>query len=101
MAELNHRYLGRSGPTNVLAFPMSEEPSPASPPGMLGDVVISTDTALREAEETGESPSKAGYRLIMHGLLHLLGYDHERSEEDDRIMREEEKRLLALVDLAA
>jgi rRNA maturation RNase YbeY len=99
MAELNSRYLGRSGPTNVLAFPMSTEPCPGTPHGILGDVVISTDTALREAEETGETPEETAYRLLIHGLLHLLGYDHEGSSDEARIMRQEEERLLALMEL--
>lgn len=98
MAELNSRYLGRSGPTNVLAFPMSTEPCPGTPHGILGDVVISTDTALREAEETGETPEETAYRLLIHGLLHLLGYDHEGSSDEARIMRQEEERLLALME---
>lgn len=106
IAHLNNYYLGRSGPTNVLAFPMkdlsanyaqteglsSEFESP-----MLGDVVISVSTAMRESKELGEPLEHAIDRLLIHGLLHLLGYDHEKSAAEARRMEREEKRLMAVV----
>lgn len=64
---------------------------------MLGDVVISVDTALKEAGEVGESVPETVDRLLIHGLLHLLGYDHEQSTEEAAKMAKEEKRLLALI----
>jgi probable rRNA maturation factor len=94
--ELNNKFLGRDKPTNVLAFPMAEDPSQIES-GMLGDVVISVDTALRESADTGETTDEAIYRLLVHGLLHLLGYDHERSSKDEKIMSREEARLGMLV----
>lgn len=100
IARLNRRYLGKEGPTNVLAFPMSEGPQAAAPTGMLGDIVISVDTALREAELSGEASSKTLFRLLIHGLLHLLGYDHERSGEEADRMQKAQDRLLALIDNA-
>jgi rRNA maturation RNase YbeY len=100
IAQLNRRYLGKEGPTNVLAFPMSEAPQEGEPAGMLGDIVVSVDTALREAEQCGEAPSETVFRLLIHGLLHLLGYDHERSEEEADRMRKAQDRLLALIDNA-
>ena len=105
MAELNSRYLGRSGPTNVLAFPMMNSHATKDDEGllegdfqstMLGDIVISVDTALREALSTGESEEEIFDRLLIHGLLHLLGYDHVRSATDANRMEKEEKRLLSL-----
>jgi probable rRNA maturation factor len=96
IAELNKQYRGKDKPTNVLAFPMAEDPNDVET-GMLGDVVISVDTALREAEGAGETPREAIYRLVVHGLLHLLGYDHERSPGDEKIMFREQSRLLKLI----
>jgi rRNA maturation RNase YbeY len=96
IAELNHRYLRRRGPTNVLAFPMLSGDSSHPPSGMLGDVVISMDTAISEAQELGEPLPRTVDRLLIHGLLHLLGYDHERSPKEALRMRKEENRLMAL-----
>jgi probable rRNA maturation factor len=97
IAELNDQYLGRTGPTNVLAFPMEDprEEVPLSP--MLGDVVISLDTAAKESGELGESFEETVYRLLIHGILHLLGFDHERTE-DARRMEKEELRLRKLIE---
>jgi probable rRNA maturation factor len=97
IAELNDQYLGRKGPTNVLAFPMVDprEEVPVSP--MLGDVVISLDTAAKESRESGESFEKTVCRLLIHGILHLLGFDHERTE-DARRMEKEELRLRKLIE---
>jgi rRNA maturation RNase YbeY len=64
---------------------------------MLGDVVISVDTALSESRETGESLRHTVDRLLIHGLLHLLGHDHEGSAKQALRMRKEEKRLTTLV----
>ncbi len=95
--DLNRRYLDREGPTNVLAFPMSGDSEPDVDSGMLGDIVISLDTAIRESEKYNERLERIICRLLIHGILHLLSYDHERSPEDERIMIKEEKRLLSLV----
>ena len=97
IAELNWNHLGRKGPTNVLAFPMSDGSKVDIESVMLGDVVISVDTARRESEATGESLDRTVFRLLIHGVLHLLDYDHERSSEDEIIMQTEEKRLLDLI----
>lgn len=97
IAELNRRYLGRKGPTNVLAFPMSGEPPPDIESGILGDIAVSVDTAIRESKNFGEPLDETIYRLLIHGLLHLLNYDHERSPEDARLMEDEQSRLLALI----
>ncbi len=98
IAELNKTYLGRQGPTNVIAFPMEDQAHggrPISP--MLGDIVVSVDTAIKEADQTGENVIEAIDRLLIHGLLHLSGYDHERSEAEARRMRAQEERLMALI----
>lgn len=94
MAELNARYRDRRGPTNVLSFPMGGGPEPEVETGMLGDVVISLDTARREAAEAGEGLEETVDRLLVHGLLHLLGYDHENGEAEAEEMEREERRVL-------
>ena len=98
IAELNYRFLKREGPTNVLAFPMrdNDHTSPGIP--MLGDIVISLDAAMRDAKSLGETLDKTINRLLVHGLLHLFGYDHEKSEEEARRMDEETERILPLMD---
>ena len=93
MRALNHRYRGIDRPTDVLAFAQSEGGG-AVPDGLLGDVVISVDTAKRQAREIGHSLGHEADRLLIHGLLHLLGYDHERSAAEARRMQRRE-RLLA------
>lgn len=97
ITDLNKQYLNRNGPTNVLAFPMADDSPNDIQTGMLGDVVISLDTAKREAYALEEPFENTIYRLLVHGILHLLGYDHERSPEDDEIMTREEKRLCDLI----
>lgn len=96
ISDLNRRYLGKEGPTNVLAFPMGENRATKGIL-MLGDVVVSVDTAAEESDRSGELLERTVLRLLVHGLLHLLGYDHEKSPAEARRMRKEEKRLLDLM----
>jgi rRNA maturation RNase YbeY len=96
ISELNRRYLHKNGPTNVLAFPMREKSFPGQP-AMLGDVVVSLDTAVKESTQTGESIEGTVTRLLVHGVLHLLGYDHEESRAEASRMKKEEARLLQVV----
>jgi probable rRNA maturation factor len=102
IAQLNFRYMRRAGPTDVLSFPMSDFNAPAGQTpdietGLLGDVVVSVDTAEREAEESGETLEQTIDRLLIHGILHLLGHDHVGAEEQAVLMEGEEERLMALV----
>ncbi|EFK05726.1 translation metalloprotein YbeY [delta proteobacterium NaphS2] len=102
MAVLNRQYRQKEGATDVLSFSMQEaldgeDGTPLFETVMLGDVVISVDTALRDAKELGESFEKTVDRLLIHGILHLTGYDHERSQEDSERMMAAEERLLALI----
>jgi rRNA maturation RNase YbeY len=97
IAELNSCFLKRKGPTNVLAFSIRDDDPTQPETLMLGDIVISLDAAMRDAKKAGESLTKMIDRLLIHGLLHLLGYDHERSEEA-RKMEEEMERLLTMVE---
>ncbi len=99
ISQLNKRYREIDGPTNVLAFPMSEPGSPKDSSGMLGDIVVSLDRAVQESEDLGESLEETVYRLLVHGLLHLLGFDHEKSSKEELRMSEEQTRLLGLIDM--
>ena len=96
--KLNYRFLKRKGPTNVLAFPMKSQSKEEPESLMLGDIVISLDSAKRESENTGENVIKIVDRLLVHGYLHLLGHDHEKSNEEARKMEKETERLLAIME---
>jgi probable rRNA maturation factor len=72
---LNTEYRGKDTPTDVLSFPMEQEIALPGVPRLLGDVVISVDTALRQAEAGGQSLDDELCHLVIHGVLHLLGYD--------------------------
>ena len=66
-------------------------------PQLLGDVVISTDTAAREAQDSGMSMDQRFKELLVHGILHLFGYDHETSDQDARKMEKKHQELLELI----
>jgi len=97
IAVLNREYLGRTGPTNVIAFPMQEGPFADITPDLLGDVVISVETSDREAEAGGIPPEERFIELLIHGILHLLGYDHENDEAEAARMEEKTRELMAVV----
>lgn len=97
MSQLNRQYRHKEGPTNVLSFPIAD----GADAGLsqiavaeLGDIIISLDTAQREAVELGRPCHDRLTWLITHGLLHLLGYDHERSEKEAEEMYDQEISLL-------
>lgn len=92
MQSLNARYRRRAHPTDVLAFAAHESPQPTTP--LLGDVVISLDTALCQAREAGRTLDREMVMLLIHGVLHLLGYDHERSAREARRMQKKERAIL-------
>lgn len=81
---LNTQYRQKDYATDVLSFPMCE--CPLDDGGMLGDIVISIDTAKKQAEENEIPLNREFAFLYIHGLLHLLGYDHETSQEDEEEM---------------
>lgn len=95
--ELNRKYLNREGPTNVIAFPMQEGDFAHISPQLLGDVVVSVDTARKEAETGGIHVDERLLELLVHGILHLVGYDHELSETEALRMEAKSNELLALV----
>ncbi len=89
--ELNARYRAKNEPTDVLSFP-SGDPLLADVE-MLGDVVISVEQAEKQARKKKQKLEQELETLLIHGILHLSGYDHERSQRDARIMRGMEKKL--------
>jgi len=97
--ELNRDYLQRDKPTNVISFSMLEGDEASLHPQLLGDVVISADTAARDASEA-ESPFESElYFLLLHGILHLLGYDHERgTPEDAEFMEAKEQEIFSVIE---
>jgi probable rRNA maturation factor len=95
MQRLNREYRSRNVPTDVLAFSQREAAGPRS--SLLGDVVISVHTALRQAHARHHSADEELAVLLIHGILHLCGYDHERGEPEARRMRRRELILRRLV----
>ena len=97
IAELNKTWRRKSGPTNVLTFSLTEGEDLTMARNLLGDIVISVDTATREARREGTTVQHRLNVLLVHGFLHLLGYDHERSDaEAERMFRKEKELLLEL-----
>ncbi|MDQ3805466.1 MAG: rRNA maturation RNase YbeY [Acidobacteriota bacterium] len=80
MRELNRRWRGKRGTTDVLSFPAGQEEFERAEGSSLGDVVISVEQAARQAAEQGLGFENEVEQLILHGLLHLCGYDHEADE---------------------
>lgn len=98
MASYNLQYRKKQGPTNVLSFPATlTDDGFVIPEAELGDILISVDTARREATEQHRTLHQRLLELIIHGLLHLTGYDHERSEEEAERMWDYEKELFQQV----
>ena len=89
--KLNARYRHKNEPSDVLSFPSGG----VLPEGMrlLGDVVISVEQAEKQARERGKTLMEEMESLLIHGILHLLGYDHERSQRDAKIMRGMERKI--------
>jgi probable rRNA maturation factor len=97
IARLNRQYLKRHGPTNVISFPMREGAHSEIHPELLGDVVISMDTCARESRQAGIPVEQRFVELLVHGILHLFGYDHVHSAAEARIMEEKSRELLDLL----
>jgi probable rRNA maturation factor len=95
--KLNHRFLGRDKPTNVLAFSMREGEYSSLHPHLLGDLVISIETAKRQSKQSGLNEMEMLTLLLIHGILHLLGYEHEGSKKDAREMTLKQKELFQVI----
>jgi probable rRNA maturation factor len=94
---LNENYRGRPTPTDVLSFSMREGTFTEINPSLLGDVVISVETAKKQAADRGYVFEEELCRLLIHGILHLLGYDHETPGPRASAMRKKEKELFSLM----
>jgi len=102
---LNREWRGRDKPTNVLSFPMLEREdllalAPKGPPELLGDIALAHETCAREAVEKGVSLEEHAAHLLVHGLLHLAGHDHEISPADADAMEALEIKALAILGIA-
>jgi len=96
--EINRAYLGRNYPTNVISFSFSEGEFSNINPDILGYIVVSVATALRDAENGSISLEDELDFLIIHGLLHILGYNHENNNADDiECMQKKEQELFFLL----
>jgi probable rRNA maturation factor len=107
MTELHERWMGEPGPTDVLSFPMDElrpphmggnragDPQPDGNPGLLGDVVLCPQVAAEQAVKAGHSTQDELELLTVHGILHLLGYDHAEPEEHATMFGLQEQLLTA------
>ncbi|MFZ4855687.1 MAG: rRNA maturation RNase YbeY [Desulfuromonadaceae bacterium] len=91
---VNRDYLGKDRPTNVISFSLQEGDFGGVNPHALGDVILSADTAAREAEEGGLEFFERLSFLLMHGILHLCGYDHERSGAAEAAKMEQKEQQL-------
>lgn len=97
IARLNQQYLNREGPTNVIAFAMQEGPFTDLAPDLLGDVVISVETAHREAKNAGLGMATYFDQLLIHGILHLLGYTHENDRFEAHRMEQKANEILKFI----
>ena len=104
--ELNSKFRRIDRPTDVLSFPLfdfegsSDEPPVDEMMNMLGDIVISLERAKEQADEYGHSFEREVAFLTVHSMLHLLGYDHETSEEDDKNMRARQSEIMDIMGLS-
>ena len=100
MADLNQRFMGKSGPTDVLSFPIDDATpgipptrQPEGPPLDLGDIVISVDVVAEHADEYGVSFDDELFLMVCHGVLHILGWDHQTELEAEAMEAREAEHL--------
>ncbi len=99
IAELNAKYRDVDGPTDVLSFGCDDPCATAGDePITLGDVILAPDVAIAQASQYGVTPEAELNQLLVHGILHLLGYDHERDEEAEAMRQREQQLLDAFAD---
>lgn len=93
VADLNQQFRDKSGPTNVLSFP----PAPGTgEPGFLGDIALAAETIVEQAQFQGKKFEHHAAHLVVHGFLHLIGYDHEKSADAEIMERREREILISL-----
>ena len=89
IADLNRQFRNKAGPTNVLSFP----PAPGAEPGFLGDIALAAETIVEQAQFQGKRFEHHAAHLVVHGFLHLIGYDHE-NPADAEVMEAREREIL-------
>lgn len=94
IASLNAQFRNKQGPTNVLSFPPSSDGATA--PGFLGDIALAAETIVEEANFQGKRFEHHAAHLVVHGFLHLLGYDHEESAQAEKMEARERAILMSL-----
>ena len=103
--ELNARFRGVDAPTDVLSFPLfdyeneCDEPPIDEMQNMLGDIVLNLERTRAQAEEFGHSFAREVAFLTVHSMLHLLGYDHEKGDEEDKEMRARQSEIMRIMGL--
>ncbi len=101
MEQLHVQWMDEPGPTDVLSFPMDElrpgSDAEDSPPGLLGDVVLCPQVAVKQARQAGHSTAEELLLLTTHGILHLLGYDHAEPDEEKEMFGLQRKLLLTFL----
>ncbi len=97
ITRLNRQYFHRNRPTNVISFPMAVGDPASLHSRVLGDVVISAETSKRQAEEAGRKAKDEILFLLIHGVLHLAGYDHEGAADERKKMEAKEKEFFNLL----
>jgi probable rRNA maturation factor len=97
ITKLNQKYLNREGPANVIAFPMRAGDYTEIAPQLLGDVVISAEKAADEARIFNISMEERFMQLMVHGILHLFGYDHEKSDKEALVMEQKSEKLMKML----
>ncbi len=95
--QINYSYRGIDKPTNVLSFSMLEGEF-GFVSKLLGDLVISAETAEKEAQEVGITTEERMSQLLVHGILHLIGFDHERGDDDSLAMEQKSLELIRLIE---
>lgn len=90
VADLNRQFRGKDGPTNVLSFPATPG---MSEPGFLGDIALAAETIVEQAQFQGKKFEHHAAHLVVHGFLHLIGYDHEKPADAD-VMEARERAIL-------
>jgi len=97
ITRLNRQYFRRNRPTNVISFPMMDGTAVSGRAKLLGDIVISAETAERDAAEVRKKTGDELLFLLIHGILHLVGYDHEKTRKERMEMEAKEQELFALL----
>jgi len=97
ITRLNRQYFRRKRPTNVISFPLMDDSPVSLRSRNLGDVVISAETARRDAEEIGKKAEEEILFLLIHGILHLTGYDHGATKGERLYMEAKEREIFSLL----